>query len=127
MDHYMTVGARDQVASVTFYDAALGAIGWARHADVAGWSCYSQGGTGGGIVLFVGAPFDGAEPSAGNGQMIGFISPSREQVDAFYTAALEAGGSCAGAPGERTRYGPGVYAAYVRDPSGNKMSAVHRG
>ena len=51
-------------------------------------------------------------------------APSREAVDAFHAAALAEGGSDAGAPGLRD-YIPDYYAAFVRDPDGNKLEAVH--
>ena len=65
-----------------------------------------------------------ATPIAGNGTHVAFIAPSREAVDRFHAAALAAGGSDAGAPGPRD-YTPDYYAAFVRDPDGNKLEAVH--
>ena len=67
---------------------------------------------------------DGGEAIAGNGTHVAFIAPSREAVDRFHAAALAAGGSDAGAPGPRD-YTPDYYAAFVRDPDGNKLEAVH--
>lgn len=53
---------------------------------------------------------------------------SRAQVDAFYAAALANGGTCDGPPGLRPEYHPAYYAAFVRDPDGNRLEAVcHRG
>nr|WP_277991143.1 VOC family protein [Sphingomonas panni] len=69
-------------------------------------------------------PFDGAPASAGNGAMIGFFVDSQTQVDAFHAAAMAHGGSDEGAPGLRP-YGPNWYAAYLRDPAGNKLAVVH--
>ena len=54
--------------------------------------------------------------------MPAFDAPTRAAVDAFYRAALASGGSDEGAPG--LRYRANFYAAYVRDPDGNKLSAV---
>lgn len=56
--------------------------------------------------------------------MPAFTADSQAAVDAFYAAALAQGGRDEGAPGLRP-YGTGFYAAYVRDPDGNKLSAVH--
>ena len=56
--------------------------------------------------------------------MPAFAAPSQEAVRAFHKAALAAGGTDEGAPGLRP-YGPSFFAAYVRDPDGNKLSAVH--
>lgn len=121
---YATLGARDADASRAFYDAALGAIGWGCHADFPGWRAYSEGGRGEGFTLWIGKPYDGAEATRGNGTMIGLPAPSRAAVDAFHAAALAHGGSDEGAPGPRESYGPNWYAAYVRDPTGNKLAAV---
>jgi hypothetical protein len=69
-------------------------------------------------------PFDGKVASAGNGAMVGLIAQTRAQVDAFHASALANGGSCEGKPGLREAYGPNMYLAYVRDPMGNKFSAM---
>ena len=53
-----------------------------------------------------------------------FSATSRDQVDAFYAAAMAAGGTDNGAPGPRPNYGPNYYAAFVRDPDGNNIEAV---
>jgi catechol 2,3-dioxygenase-like lactoylglutathione lyase family enzyme len=55
-----------------------------------------------------------------------FQTASREQVDRFHAAALGAGGRDNGKPGER-HYHPGYYAAFVLDPDGNNVEAVHHG
>ena len=57
--------------------------------------------------------------------MPALVAPSQQAVDAFHKAALAHGGTDEGVPGLRP-YGPGFYAAYVRDPDGNKLSAVHQ-
>lgn len=80
-----------------------------------------------GFVLWVCRPFDSAPATAGNGTMIGFMAASRAEVDAFHGAAMRHGGSEEGAPGPRPHYGPDWYAAYLRDPAGNKLSIVHNG
>jgi predicted lactoylglutathione lyase len=67
---------------------------------------------------------DTGEASSGNGAHVAFIAASREAVDAFHAAGLVAGGSDAGEPGLRD-YTPDYYAAFVRDPDGNKLEAVH--
>jgi catechol 2,3-dioxygenase-like lactoylglutathione lyase family enzyme len=58
---------------------------------------------------------------------LAFQAKDRAAVDAFYKAGLAAGGKDNGAPGERTRYHPGYYAAYLLDPDGNNIEAVHHG
>ena len=57
-------------------------------------------------------------------QLIGEGLRAEEEVDAFHKAGLEAGGADNGAPGYRTEYGPGYYAAFIRDPDGNNIEAV---
>ncbi len=57
---------------------------------------------------------------------LAFQAIDRNSVDAFYRAALAAGGRDNGAPGER-KYHPGYYAAFVLDPDGNNVEAVHHG
>ncbi len=67
---------------------------------------------------------DGAPATPGNGTMVSFLASSRAAVDAFHAAALAHGGTDEGAPGLRPQYGAQFYAAYVRDPDGNKLNAV---
>lgn len=121
---YVTIGAKDHAASTAFYDAVLGAIGWAKHAEFGAWRGYSLGGTGSGQSVWVCKPFDGQEASAGNGIMIAFEAKSREEVHAFHDAAMANGGTDEGGPGPRPDYGPTWYAAYLRDPTGNKLAIV---
>ncbi|MEH3047876.1 VOC family protein [Sphingomonas adhaesiva] len=127
MDHYVTLGADDAAATRAFYDATLATIDWSSHAEFPGWRAYSKGGDGTGLTLWICSPFDGQQASAGNGSMLGFAATSREQVDAFYAAAMAHGGSDEGAAGPRPHYGPDWYAAYVRDPTGNKLAIVFNG
>lgn len=121
---YVTLGARDMEASLAFYDAVLATLGWkrfARHGDFAG---YGPGGDGSGQTVWVCKPFDGEPAKSGNGVMLAFSGESRQQVDALYAAAMAHGGSDEGAPGLRDHYGPNWYAAYLRDPTGNKLAVV---
>ena len=124
MPAYVTIGANDSEASNRFYDAVLGAIGWSSHVEFPGWRAYSEGGKGEGFTVWIARPFDGGDATSGNGSMTGLPVANRVQVDAFHAAALAHGGSDEGAPGLRPHYGPNWYAAYVRDPGGNKLAAV---
>lgn len=121
---YVTVGAEDPATSHAFYDAVLGTLGWKSHVEFPGWRAYSEKGLGEGFVLWVAKPFDHAPPTGGNGTMVGFMAQSHEQVLAFHAAAMAHGGVDEGAPGPRPHYGPQWYAAYVRDPVGNKLAVV---
>jgi catechol 2,3-dioxygenase-like lactoylglutathione lyase family enzyme len=58
---------------------------------------------------------------------VAFEAKSRADVDAFYRAALKAGGKDNGAPGVRKNYSPTYYAAFVLDPNGHNIEAVYRG
>ena len=58
---------------------------------------------------------------------LAFQAPDQETVQRFHAAALNAGGTDHGAPGERAKYHPGYYAAFVFDPDGNNIEAVYHG
>jgi predicted lactoylglutathione lyase len=59
-----------------------------------------------------------------SGTHIALHAVSREAVDAFYAAALANGGTTDGPPGLREKYNPSYYAAFIRDPDGNRVEAV---
>jgi catechol 2,3-dioxygenase-like lactoylglutathione lyase family enzyme len=114
------IGVSDVKRSAAFYDAALGALGLRRVREM-------PNGVGtDGIAYGVDYPvfwIDRFHPHSVK-QHTGFVAASRAHVEAFYAAALKAGGTDNGAPGMRfDRY----YAAFVLDPDGNNMEAVFRG
>jgi predicted lactoylglutathione lyase len=78
-------------------------------------------------ALWICKPFDGAPATAGNGSMVALRAKNWLQVGAFHAAALANGGTSEGNPGLRLQYNPDFYAAYVRDPDGNKLAVVCRG
>jgi catechol 2,3-dioxygenase-like lactoylglutathione lyase family enzyme len=119
MFNHVSVGVRDLDRAARFYDAALGALGYRR-------TLSESFGNAWGLAWpeFWATLPEAGDATSGNGVHVAFIAPSREAVDAFHAAALAEGGSDAGAPGERD-YTPGYYAAFVRDPDGNKVEAVH--
>lgn len=123
---YATFGANDIEQSKAFFDATLAPLGYAQFYND-GWVGYApDGNPEKGHVVWVGSPYDGQAAQKANGFMIGFTAPTREAVRAFHAAALANGGTCEGEPGLREAYGPNIYMAYVRDPVGNKMSAICR-
>ncbi|WJS84698.1 VOC family protein [Paracoccus sp. TOH] len=69
----------------------------------------------------------GSGRPAGPGAHVAFAAPDRATVDAFHAAALAAGGRDNGAPGLRPEYHPGYYGAFILDPDGNNIEAVHHG
>jgi catechol 2,3-dioxygenase-like lactoylglutathione lyase family enzyme len=118
---YITIGCNDLARAKRFYDAVMPPLGYGlRGQDVSeiGYGPPDAPRT----PFWVTLPFDGKPASIGNGSMPAFDAPTRAAVDAFYKAALENGGSDEGAPG--LRYRANFYACYVRDPDGNKLSAV---
>lgn len=74
--------------------------------------------------FFIGYPFDGEQSTVGNGSMTAFQCTEIRTIDDIYEIAMKNGGSCEGSPGYRPQYGEGFYAAYVRDPDGNKIAFV---
>jgi catechol 2,3-dioxygenase-like lactoylglutathione lyase family enzyme len=127
MDFYVTLGANEIEVAHAFYDKVLATIGWSAHASFPGWRGYSAGGTGKGPSAWICQPFNKQAASVGNGTMVAFPAASSAEVDAFYAAAMGLGATCEGAAGPRSDYGPNWYAAYMRDPTGNKIAVVHNG
>ena len=124
---YATLGVSDFARSIRFYDAVMAAIGVGRApdwtVDFMGWGEeYAKG-----FGLWICTPFDSRAPAPGNGPMLAFDAKNAAEVRAFHAAALAHGGTDEGAPGLRDYYTPTFYAAYVRDPDGNKLACVfHR-
>ncbi len=119
---HIMVGANDIEVSKGFYDATLGALGVAPGArDDKGRVFYRT--TAGAFAIT--KPVDGAPASGANGGTVGFAAGSPEQVDAWHAAGLASGGAtCEDPPG--VRGGGRLYLAYLRDPAGNKLCALHR-
>lgn len=131
---YVYFGTNDLARSIAFYGAALAPLGMKRCATndpewdrvAAGWGTYEEGGLSE-LAFWVGLPFDKQPATVGNGSMVAFRARSWDAVDDFHAAALAQGGICDGPPGLRLQYSPDFYAAYVRDPDGNKIAALCRG
>ena len=119
---YITLGTNDLARATTFYDAALAPLGFVRRATRENEAGYGPD-DGSRIRLWLTRPFDGRPATLGNGSMAALAAPTRAAVDAFHRAGLASGGSDEGAPGLRP-YHASFYAAYLRDPDGNKLSAV---
>ena len=116
---YITIGYNDEATGVAFYDAVLGAIGYARGPVEGGWAFYGKGDAPG---VGLCKPFDGQPARGGNGAMVGFKAETQDEVKAAYAAALANGGTDEGAPGYRPPEATsGFYGAYVRDAAGNKL------
>jgi catechol 2,3-dioxygenase-like lactoylglutathione lyase family enzyme len=115
---YVTVGTNDLPRAARFYDAIATVLGTARMMEGEGHIAWGNPGGGAGICAM--HPFDGRPASVGNGTMVAFEANDAAQVDRLHAIALANGGSDEGAPGLR---GGGFYAAYFRDPDGNKLNA----
>jgi class 3 adenylate cyclase/catechol 2,3-dioxygenase-like lactoylglutathione lyase family enzyme len=112
IDH-VHLRVRDLEASKRFYSAVLSALGRELTSDGDGYFSADE--------IFVS---DDGDPTAG--LHLAFQARDRQGVEAFHKAALATGGQDNGSPGERA-YHPGYYAAYVLDPDGNNVEAVHHG
>ncbi|HQZ04320.1 MAG TPA: VOC family protein [Burkholderiaceae bacterium] len=129
MFSHVTLGCRDLVQAVAFFDALLSPLGLVRREVTpdggppsACWVVPGQS-----LPRFYSyVPFDGQPAGAGNGTMVAFIAASTSAVDASHAAGLAAGGRDSGAPGYRPRYGAHYYGAYLLDPDGNKVHIVCR-
>ena len=124
MFSHVMVGANDLEASRKFYDAVLGTLGIpAAITDEKGRLFYlSPSG-----VFAVTKPINGDPASSGNGGTIGFAAADPATVDAWHAAGVASGGTtCEDPPGVRESGMGKLYLAYLRDPSGNKICALHR-
>lgn len=120
---HITLGTNDVERAGRFYDAVLATLGFERQPKPPGKPpMYAKNGQMPHVYLY--PPYDGRPATWGNGTHVAFLAESTAEVDAFHAAALAHGGRDEGAPGPREHYGPGYYAAYVRDPDGNKLQAV---
>jgi len=117
------VGVNDLEVSRKFYDALLGTLGLATGMVNKNRYFYrSPTGTFG-----ITTPINGEPATHGNGSTIGFNVESPEQCDAFHAAGLANGGrTCEEPPGFREGAVGKLYLAYLRDPDGNKICALHR-
>lgn len=124
MFSHMMVGSNDLDRSKQFYDATFAAIGGKPgRIDDRGRLVYLHGGS----VFLVTKPIDGEAATPGNGGTIGFAMTGPEQADAWHQAGVDHGGTAIeDAPGVRTGTMGSLYLAYLRDPDGNKLCALHR-
>ena len=112
IDHVHLV-VRDLEASRRFYGAVLDVVG-VPIVDGDGFFFADE------LFVSEGPPFTGRIHVA-------FQASDRDRVDRFHAAGLAAGGRDNGPPGERPHYHPGYYAAFLLDPDGNNIEAVHHG
>ena len=120
---HLSFGVADLARAMAFYDATLKPLGLERV-----WSSDRTAGygphSGNDILALFARPGQARAP--GPGFHLAFNALDRAAVNAFHAAALQAGGTDAGAPGPRPQYSPSYYAAFVNDPDGHKLEAVHQ-
>ncbi len=123
MFSHVMVGVSDLEKSRHFYDALLGTLGVAP--GVANKNRYFYRSPQGAFGITT--PINGEPATFANGGTIGFAMASPEQADAFHAAGVAHGGiTCEDPPGWREGPGGPLYLAYLRDPDGNKLCALHR-
>ena len=119
IDH-VSIPVRDLAAATRFYDAVLAPLCMtkleARTATVGYGKKYPE--------FWINRRDDMTAAPAGSGAHVCFRAREPAAVDAFHAAALQAGGDSDGAPGLRPQHGEGYYAAFIRDPDGNRIEAV---
>jgi catechol 2,3-dioxygenase-like lactoylglutathione lyase family enzyme len=125
MFSHIMVGSNDIARSKKFYDATLGALGVGPGVQDPKGRLFYLTPTG---IFAVSQPIDGKPASCANGGTIGFACTSSAQADAWHAAGVANGGvSIEDPPGVRDGGGTGkLYLAYLRDPDGNKLCALHR-
>ena len=120
MYSHMMVGSNDLDRSRKFYNALFEKEG---KTDDKGRTAWGRKGS----VFMISKPIDGAAATNGNGSTIGFAFDSPEEVDAWHERGVAAGGTAIeDPPGPRSNAFGSLYLAYLRDPDGNKLCAMHR-
>ncbi len=125
---YVTLGTNDLDKARAYYDGLLGILGAKRLMELEenGFTLYGVDMETPSIAIT--KPDNQEDAFAGNGNMIALQLQERSEVDAFYNKGIELGGSDEGGPGLRGDEGPmAFYAAYFRDPEGNKLCAFRLG
>lgn len=116
---YVTLGTNDLERAAKFYDAIAAEMGTGRMME---FDTFIAWGAPDGPAGFAATkPFDGKPATVGNGMMVALQARDKDQVHTLYEIALANGGTDEGAPGPRGN--EGFYAAYFRDPDGNKLNA----
>ena len=124
MFSHIMVGSNDIARSKKFYDAVFAAVGGQPGVvDAKGRLAYTHNGG----RFMVSKPIDGKPACAANGGTIGFTMSDAKQAEAWHKAGVANGGtSIEDPPGVRQGATGRIYLAYLRDPDGNKLCALHR-
>ncbi|MDX6708401.1 MAG: hypothetical protein QOI48_4247 [Solirubrobacteraceae bacterium] len=116
MFDHLTIRTQDRAASERFFETVLTPLGIDTTYRTNTFSVWHD--------FAITVADEDSPPTVG--LHVGFVAPSREQVDAFWQAGVDAGYLDDGPPGQRPRYAADYYAAFLRDPDGNGIEAVHR-
>lgn len=123
MFSHVMVGSNDIEQSRKFYDAVLGTLGVQPGTSDAHGRVFYMAPTG---IFAITKPINGEAATAANGGTIGFAASSPEAVESWYAAGIANGGTpCEDPPGVRDGGFTKLYLAYLRDPAGNKLCAMH--
>jgi catechol 2,3-dioxygenase-like lactoylglutathione lyase family enzyme len=122
LDH-ISIGVRDIARSRAFYDSALGALGYARLSTSDDSLGYGKEAA----VFWVYRADSPVPADPKSGLHFCFAAPNRDSVAKFHAAALAAGGRDNGKPGVRADYSADYFAAFVADPDGYRLEALHLG
>ncbi|MFC3714026.1 VOC family protein [Sphingoaurantiacus capsulatus] len=124
---YVLLGTNDNDRANAFYDKLFAVTGSKRVMEFPGCTVWGRDAESA-PHLGVTTPYNQERATAGNGTMVALHVDSRALVDAIHAKAISLGGQDEGAPGVRGDEGPGAfYAAYFRDPDGNKLCAFRIG
>ncbi len=123
MFSHIMIGTNDLDRAKAFYDSLLATLD-VPPAMVDGHRIFYMTNSG---ILSVTKPINGEPATCANGMTIGFAASSPEQAKAWHDAGVAAGGTtCEDPPGVREGRMGKLYLAYLRDPDGNKLCALHR-
>ena len=117
---YVCIGCNDPPRAAKFYDEVLAVFGAKRQGANERYISWGTSPSGSSLLLI--KPFNGQPATAGNGAMVALSVDSTALVDAVYKKALELGAKDEGPAGARS---PDFYAAFFRDPEGNKLAVYH--
>ncbi len=124
MFSHIMVGSNDIARSKTFYDAVLGTLGVGPAITDPNGRLFYMSPAG---VFAISKPIDGKGATHANGGTVGFACATTAQADAWHAAGVANGGiTCEDPPGVREGGMGKMYLAYLRDPDGNKLCAIHR-
>lgn len=118
---HVTLGTNNLPKAAAFYDALARELGAARIMETEKFIAWGAPNS---AAVFLIKPADGKPATVGNGVMAALVAKDAAQVDRVYKLATSLGAKDEGAPGDR---GGGFYAAYFRDPDGNKLNIFHHG